>query len=259
MSDSTYTSAIDMRYLASESSGIATKTEQLFIVQEQERKRIASELHDGIGQTLSMLKFGLEDTRRLLAENSIDDAEVLLQLLDNKLDDAINEVRQITMDLRPSILDDLGILATISWLLREFQQIYQTIKVEKWIGLQETDIPHILKTPIYRIIQEAVHNIAKHAQTTRMSIHLDCYNDTIELVIKDYGCGFDTRQAEARNDSLQGYGLTSMRDRALLTGGNCQIDSQPGQGTLIQVRWPLHTPLPTRASTTPPVKQYLPG
>lgn len=212
---------------------------QLVNIQEQERKRIAAELHDGIGQTLSIIKFGIEDAQRCLETGPAAEIRRMLDLVCSKTTGAIDEVRQITMDLRPSILDDFGIVATITWFIREFQWVYRDIVVEQEISLQETDVPAELKTAIYRILQEAMNNIAKHTERATVCVRFGIYRGTLELTIEDSGSGFDVTQVMARTGSDKGYGLISMRDRALLSGGDYQIVSWAGQGTLIRVRWPL--------------------
>lgn len=209
-------------------------------VQEMERKRIAAELHDGIGQSLSIIKFGIEDALRRLAAGSInDDSREMLRVLCGKADAAIDEVRQITLDLRPSILDDFGIIATMSWFIREFQWFYRNINVESEINVAEAEIPGALKTTIYRILQEAMNNIAKHSPAAWVGIRLGLRQDALELEIEDSGAGFDVDQVMARSGTDKGYGLISMRDRSLLSGGEFQITSLAGEGTLIRVRWPL--------------------
>lgn len=210
---------------------------QLLNIQEEERKRIASELHDSIGQTLSVLKFGVEDILRRLAAESLDDTREMLALLCTKTKDAIDEVRQISMNLRPSILDDLGIVATMTWFVREFQRIRRDIAVDLEIGIQEAEVPGALKTAIYRILQEAMHNIAEHAQTSRVRIRFGWSGEFLELTIEDFGNGFDNVQVMARMGSKKGYGLISMRDRALLSGADFRIDTRAGAGTQIRVRW----------------------
>jgi signal transduction histidine kinase len=137
------------------------------------------------------------------------------------------------MDLRPSILDDLGILATIGWFTREFQKVYSQISVEKEIRIEEKDVPDPLKTAIFRVIQEAMNNISKHSKATLIQLSLGKKEDKIELVIEDNGMGFDLET------STRGLGLTSMRERTELSGGAFVIESTTGKGTTIRASWPL--------------------
>jgi signal transduction histidine kinase len=143
------------------------------------------------------------------------------------------------MDLRPSTLDDLGILATISWFTREFSAIYSTITIEKRIVVEEEEIPVPLKTVIFRILQEALHNAAKYSRAEHILLSLEEMDRRIVLLIEDKGVGFDVEKVLAEKNNLQGIGLASMRERALLAGGTFSIKTAPGQGTSICAMWPL--------------------
>jgi signal transduction histidine kinase len=137
------------------------------------------------------------------------------------------------MDLRPSTLDDLGIVATIGWFCREFQKIYSTIHIEKQLDVQENEIAARLKTVIYRILQEAMNNIAKHSKADFMHLFLKKKDGRIELMIRDNGAGFDLE------NSKRGFGLDSMRERTELSGGTFTTESTPGSGTTIWAIWPI--------------------
>jgi signal transduction histidine kinase len=141
------------------------------------------------------------------------------------------------MDLRPSILDDLGILATISWSCREFQKTYSDIYIERQIDIQENEVPDSTKTVIYRIIQEALNNISKHSKAYLVSLSLKKREGAIELTIQDNGRGFDLREAFSRDNSRRGMGLGSMSERSELSGGFFEIESIRGKGTTIRVTW----------------------
>lgn len=125
---------------------------QLLTIQERERQRIANDLHDGLGQSLVLIKRTLEDVTHLLSENALNDAEAALQRLKSMVQEASGEVRRVAMNLRPSMLDDLGILATLSWFFREFESTCRSIKIEKHILLDEHIIPAPLKLTIFRIL-----------------------------------------------------------------------------------------------------------
>ena len=153
--------------------------------------------------------------------------------------ESIEEVRRIQMDLRPSILDDLGILATLEWFCREYQKIYSHIYIEKKINLQENDVSLPLKTAIYRVTQEAMNNIAKHSQADSVHLSLRKKGNTIELTIKDNGMGFDLKEILSPESSKRGLGLNSMRERTELLGGTFEIESTKGRGTVIRALWPL--------------------
>ncbi len=229
MEESLRESQKELRFLSS----------QLLTAQEKERKRIAGELHDGIGQSLTALKFRVEDTLRRM-EKQVSRAIVeSLETVIPVIQGVIDEVRKIQADLRPSVLDDLGILATINWFCREFQAIYSRIRVEKQINIQEDDVPELVKTVIYRVLQEAMNNIAKHSKADRVDLYLRKTEGLIELVIKDNGRGFDLESSLSVDNARRGLGLSSMKERTELSGGAFCIESLGGKGTFVRASWPV--------------------
>ena len=210
---------------------------QLLSAEEKERKRIARELHDGIGQALSAIKFSVENSLRQL-RNEADHSELKsLEAVIPLTQKTIEEVRRIVKDLRPSILDDLGILATITWICREFQNVYADIRIKREIDIQEGDIPSPLKTVIYRILQEVLNNVAKHSRADLVQLALKKSDSGIELKIQDNGVGFDLAKTISLKPSQRGFGLASMRERAELSGAAFDLVSTVGQGTIIRVAW----------------------
>lgn len=211
---------------------------QLLAAQEQERGRIARELHDGIGQSLSAIKFRVEEALgqmgKGLAESSMNSLDSLIPLIQS----TIEEVRKITMALRPSTLDDLGILATIAWFCREFQETYSNVRIRREIGLEENDVPESLKTVIYRVLQEALNNVAKHSGADNATVLLTKREDTIELTIEDNGRGFDLQEMFHLDGSKRGFGLGSMKERVELSGGSFSLESTGQKGTTIRATWP---------------------
>ncbi len=212
----------------------------LITAQENERKRIANELHDGIGQRLSAIKFSVEDVLRCAEESA--SAQSLERLHDvvGKIRDSIEEVRRTSMDLRPSILDDLGLVVTINWFCREFGTMFPWIAVVKSVTVQETALREELKVVIFRITQEAFHNISKHASANRVELSLQVQDDRLALNINDNGCGFVMDADVVNGPSL---GLKSMRERAELMGGSFDIQSVCGEGTRISAFWPVKVAL----------------
>jgi PAS domain S-box-containing protein len=210
---------------------------QLLSAEEKERKRIARELHDGIGQALSAIKFSVENSLREL-RNQPDQSELKsLEAVIPLTQKTIEEVRRIVKDLRPSILDDLGILATITWFCREFQNVFTSIRIKSEIDIQENVIPSPLKTVIYRILQEALNNIAKHSLADLVQLTLKKDGNRIKLRIQDNGVGFNLTKAISLKPSRRGFGLASMRERAELSGAEFDIKSAEGKGTRIKVKW----------------------
>jgi PAS domain S-box-containing protein len=211
---------------------------RLLTVQEQERKRVAHELHDGIGQILTAVKFKVEDTLQQMA-NSKGRSKGALETIVPVIQQAVEEVRRIQMDLRPSLLDDIGILATIGWFTREFHKVYTSIQIEKAIDIQEKEVPDSLKVVIFRVIQEALNNIAKHSKADLASLTLRKSDKKVELAIEDNGQGFDLDGVRSIESPEKGFGLSSMRERTELSGGTFSIESTMGGGTTIRASWPL--------------------
>ena len=212
---------------------------QLLTAQEKERKRIAGELHDGIGQSLTALRFRLE---RAFSQPEQDPSgpqhESLLQIL-LVIRNLIEEVHKISMDLRPSILDDLGILATIIWFVREFQATYSGIHVEKDVQLEENQVHAPLKIVIFRVLQEAFNNIAKHSKADRINLSLSKTDQGIQLVIQDNGVGFDRGEILSTDGMPRGLGMASMKERIELSGGSFVLETDSLSGTRICALWPV--------------------
>jgi len=215
---------------------------QLLAIQENERKRIAADLHDGLGQSLTMIKLALAETEQLLASGSVREAAESLRRLRLKAHDALEEVRHVAMDLRPPMLDDLGILPTLSWFFRELESVCHGVRVEKEFSLHENNIPGKLKITIFRIIQEATSNIIKYANADLIQVHLRHTGDALHFLVADNGDGFDLSEVAIRNGSDRGLGLMSMKERAHLSGGDYVIDSVAGQGTRIHISWKFDSP-----------------
>jgi len=210
---------------------------QLLTAQENERKRIARELHDSIGQTLSALKFSMENSLKQMGDNNVKACAEALTTLIPLIQESIEEVRKIAVDLRPSVLDDLGILATISWFCREFQTIYSGIHIEQQIHIQEDEVPEPLKTAIYRVLQEALNNVAKHSRADLACLSLRKTDNTIELAIEDNGLGFSLEEKLSVESSQRGLGLASMKERTELSGGSFAVESVKGTGTIVRAIW----------------------
>jgi PAS domain S-box-containing protein len=204
---------------------------QLLITQEKERKLIANEIHDSLGSYLGSIKARME---QVLQKAGIGDPENIIPSIQK----AIEESRRIQMALRPSILDDLGILPTLNWFCRDFQKTYSGIHIKTQINIEEKDVLDHLKTVIYRICQEAFNNIAKHSKAKVATLSLR-KTDHIELVIEDDGQGINLEEKLSPENRNRGLGLTSMRERAELSGGLFDIKSIRGSGTAIRVSWPL--------------------
>jgi PAS domain S-box-containing protein len=203
---------------------------QCLTAQETERRRIAAELHDSTAASLAAVRFRIEKTREDVKKGL--DVTESLQDLSSNVAQSLAEVRRIMTDLRPSVLDDLGILPALNWFCREYQKTYAHISVEKQMGIEEQEVPDSLRTPIFRIAQEAMNNVAKHSLASLVKLAIQKEGEKILLSIQDNGVGFDPGTAS------KGMGLSSIRERAQLSGGAFELQSGMGKGTTIRVSWP---------------------
>jgi signal transduction histidine kinase len=147
----------------------------------------------------------------------------------------MRESRRIMTDLRPSILDDYGIGVTIAWISERYEETYPWIKIRAEVNIEEGDLSSELKVVIFRVLQEALSNAARHSGATVVEISLSRTCQGIELQVKDNGTGFDVNGAILAN---RGFGLTSMRERIELAGGKLRIDSVADEGTSLLAIWP---------------------
>jgi signal transduction histidine kinase len=139
----------------------------------------------------------------------------------------------------PSMLDDLGLLATLRWFCRNFQQLHGGVEIELQLQVEEEEVSEQLKLVTYRILQEALNNIAKHSQADSVYVSLSKTEGKLELYIQDNGRGFDFKESSAKKGSTGGLGIDSMRERTEISGGSFEILSEPRQGTAIRARWPM--------------------
>lgn len=188
-------------------------------IHENESKRIGAELHDGIAQTVSTIKMRAETAKMQIEKNdpaevgkSLDSIIAISQI-------AVEEIRRVSRNLRPAMLDNLGILPTVSWLCREFEKTSSKIKIREYIDIDEKSILDQLKIVIFRIMQESFNNIARHSDASLVDLSLKQADCRILLTIKDNGGGFDVERTLNSEQSGKGLGLASMKERAELSGG----------------------------------------
>jgi signal transduction histidine kinase len=209
-------------------------SQRLIEVQEIERRQIARDLHDDIGQQLTGLKLYLQ---RLLGKLDSPDAVKTTSDLIEGTDQALTKVRSLSLSLHPLQLETLGLEAALRWHLARFLKVTHTAW-ELWTeGTLET-VPPESSVGAFRIVQEAVNNVAKHAKAANLRVMLNCDEKVLRLEILDDGCGFDVSSAAQGTSSL---GLTSMRERVASLGGQLAINSLEGVGTRITVLLPIET------------------
>ena len=215
---------------------VRTLSMRLLNIQEQERREIAKELHDQIGQMLTGLKLQLE--------NAVLEAPMPLKtkLIDiyGIARDLLHRTREITLQLRPNLLDDLGLRAALAWQLELFQR--QTgVTVESEVSLPDEPLPPELGMAVFRVVQEALTNVARHSGCHSAHVTVVANNTQLLVEISDRGCGFDVEQVTARRDSI---GLAGMVEKVHWAGGEMEIISSIGKGTRIQATFPR--PLPPK-------------
>ena len=220
--------------LKSSESQLRHLSAKLIEAQENERKLIARELHDSIGAGLTAIIYALEEA----LDSASGRHAIQLREVFTMAQETVEETRRISSNLRPLILDDLGILATINWFARQFQTLCDSINLEIQLEVREDEVAEPLKIVIFRILQEALNNAAKHSEADTVRISLRRVEERLELAIADNGIGFDAA-AQLHEGKLEtGMGLGSMKERAELSGGSFTIRSKGGEGTVVQASWP---------------------
>lgn len=232
--------------LAQSENDLRHLSAQLLRAHEDERKRLAQELHDGIGQSLSAIKFRIESSIKQIGESVGTKGRDQLELLVPMVQGTVEEVQRIAADLRPFILDDLGLVATLRWFLRQFQSTYSTIRLDGRIELEEEEVPEQLKIVIFRIVQEALNNVVRHSRAERVLVALRRKRSNLELMIKDNGVGIRAAAEASASVRRIGFGLSSMKERAELSGGTFGLGEGPHKGTTIRAVWPLKASAPCK-------------
>ena len=214
--------------------------QELLQSQEAERKRVAAELHDGLGQQLLVIK----NNARLGLREPLTAQQVRhqLELVSQTASECIEEVRSMARHLRPYQLDQLGLTKAIRALIEQVAQA-SGITMQTDLDVLDGLLPAESEIHLYRIVQESLSNVARHAAATETSVHIDHIGPQITLRIEDNGRGLAT---ETKNGSLGGFGLKNIRERAALLGGHCEVLSAPGRGVRLQVV----VPLPKNSSPT---------
>jgi two-component system sensor histidine kinase NreB len=207
-------------------------TNYVIQAQEKERKRIARELHDGVGQALYSILVGLNVIGQSNLNEQMKQHVAQIQQMTVK---AMEEVKRMALELRPSALDDLGLLPAIRSLMKRVEQMFG-LKVDLDVRGNRRRYPAAVETALYRIVQEAMTNTVKYAQTDRLAIVFEDKGSELSVTIVDDGVGFDPEQVEKTGNGL---GLFGMRERAQLLGGTVEIRSAPGEGTTVFVKIPL--------------------
>jgi len=215
---------------------------KLVTMQEDERRRIARELHDQLGQSVTALSLGLA----ALAEPTIDAAErqqalARLQQMTVQID---QEMSRMAMNLRPTALDDLGLIPAVQHHLERWSEQSGIQSDFQPIDLENARLPAELESVIYRVIQEALTNVLKHSGARHVSVLLEQRRDRARVIVEDDGRGFDIDALQQRANGQRRMGLVGMRERIALVGGTLDIETALGTGTTVFVQLPVSAPLP---------------
>jgi signal transduction histidine kinase len=209
---------------------------ELLSAQENERRRISRELHDEVGQVLSAIVLGLGNLRSAIENNDAEEALAQLQLVQDMTQRNASVVRNISLLLRPTMLDDLGLFPALKWLAREVSRttgIHVEVIAERGPMEVPEDLPEDHRTCVYRVVQEAVHNASRHSGARQIRIHLQLTNGyRLRVSVQDDGKGFEP-------SGYTGLGMLGMEERIQHLGGVFKVDSQPGRGTTISFELPL--------------------
>jgi two-component system, NarL family, sensor kinase len=204
---------------------------------EQERRGVAVRLHDDLAPTLVMVKYVIEDALQRIRDSELADMASPLTVAAARLRDVIADLREISTDLHPRLLDDLGLIPTLEWYCRSFEQAHPTITMVRTLTVSERNVPAELKVDIFRIVQDALGNVARHANATVVRLSLREEDGELRLGIEDNGSGFDP--ARPARPGHANVGLASIRKRVDGTGGRMVLETGPQRGTRVAAAWPI--------------------
>jgi signal transduction histidine kinase len=209
---------------------------RLVQAQEEERRSLSRELHDEVGQALSAVLVELHNLSAGIAFRSEEQSRLHVETIQGLVESTVGVVRNMALLLRPSMLDDLGLIPALKWQARESSKS-TSMNVTVVAQLETDELPDQYKTCIYRVVQEALHNCARHSRAAMVRIRVEQQPDRLLLNIQDDGQGFDARQTK-------GLGLLGIQERVTRLGGTCQVHSRPGNGTTLSVELPFTVELP---------------
>jgi len=217
-------------------------TAQIFQTQEQERQRISRELHDDLGQSLIVLKLHISSLRQTLSSRQ----SALKKKLDDILEESrelIDKVRRISLNLSPSVLEDLGLEAALKQLFKNFS-LNRNLKFDVDLETVSPFLSNAAQTGVYRIFQETLVNISKHTNATEVIIRVNRRYNYLHFLVADNGQGFDPAELNAKTAGERGMGLASIEERVRMFDGTCEIWSQPGIGTRVSFVLPVEQAKP---------------
>jgi signal transduction histidine kinase len=208
---------------------------ELFLTEERERRQIASDLHDRIGQSLAMSKIALGALRQSVSSSELAEAVDKIHRL---IEQTIQDTRTLTFEISPPVLYELGLEAALEWLVKQFR-IQYNLRIRLDNDGQPKPVDESLRVIIFRAIRELLVNITKHARAQNIEVSIRRDGGNINITVQDDGIGFDGSQIDYNKDETKGFGLFSIRDRLSHLGGHLDIESQPGKGTRVTLVSPL--------------------
>lgn len=206
-------------------------------VQEAERKQLARELHDHLGQVLTAIRINSKAINYELPSDCDPKIRERLNEISTLTDQTMEEIRELSINLRPPMLDDLGLVPTLRWYIKQYANRLNIEAKFDVLGLADR-LTSELETTFFRVVQEALTNIARHAQATSVHVRLHRKGSAVVALIEDNGQGFDVAKVMARKSTTSGTGLLGMRERVTLLGGYFDIQSRPGHGAQLRVEIP---------------------
>jgi signal transduction histidine kinase len=204
---------------------------------ELERSHVTALLADDVVSVITMARYLIEDSMHRLAEGNLEEATEALHSAAARIRDAANEVLALCSELHPKELDDLGLLPALSMYFRDFNRENRAIFLSPRLTVPEGDIPAHLRLAIFRIVQAALANVARHSKASTARIFLSMFEDELRLVVEDNGVGFDLERWRSRRHRHDGCGLAMIHRWAEASGGRCSIEAVPRHGTRLQATW----------------------
>ena len=220
---------------------LQTLSAQLIKTQEMERRKISHELHDDTGQALTAVKINLEFVKDELNSQHIPKIEERLIETLSLIDNVMDQIHELALNLRPTMLDDFGLMPTLRWFTNRFSN---RINIDVNLNTEEMEerLSTEVETIIYRIVQEAMTNIAKHSVAQKVNIYLGIKKSKIILLIEDDGKGFDIKSILESKKNTERIGLLGIREKVISLKGHFNIRSKPGQGTQLSIEFPWEIP-----------------
>ncbi|WP_438447455.1 sensor histidine kinase [Gorillibacterium sp. sgz5001074] len=216
---------------------------KIILAQEDERKRIAREIHDGLAQSMANVVIRTEITERMLSRQEFESVKQELRELKSQVRGGLEEVRKIIFNLRPMALDDLGLIPTLRKFVQDYEDKTKIRTKFEMIG-RETRLPSGMEVAVYRLVQEAFSNVYKHANASYVTLEVTFQTTMVKISVQDNGEGFDVGVVEHKMGKGVHFGLIGMRERVELLEGRLDIDSEKGKGTRVSMLIPIGTEEP---------------